>query len=204
MMKQKNFKIGNIPAVLLGDDSESVYFFVHGQSGYKEEAIDFAKIACQDGWQVVGIDLPKHGERKNEQVELLPWNVIPELTAVIKYLKENWKHISIRATSIGAWFCMLSFAEEPIENSLFVSPILDMEQLIKDMMQWASVSEEQLETEKEIQTDFGETLSWRYYTFAKQHPIQNWRSATYILYGNKDHLTQRHTVDKFVKNFSVN
>ncbi|WP_235673508.1 hypothetical protein [Clostridioides difficile] len=45
----------------------------------------------------------------------------------------------------------------------FVSPILDMQQLISNMMLWANVSEEQLKHELIIPTSFGHTLSWNIY-----------------------------------------
>lgn len=46
---------------MLGDESDKVYLFIHGQNGSKEEAISFAEIATSKGWQVLGIDLPEHG-----------------------------------------------------------------------------------------------------------------------------------------------
>lgn len=203
-MNQNNFKIENIPAILLGEPSEKVFLYIHGKCGSKEEAIGFAEIVCPNGWQVLGIDLPQHGERKEESIELLPWNVVPELTSVMQYLKSNWNHISLRANSIGAWFSMLSFSNEKIGNCLFVSPILDMELLIKNLMQWANVTEKQLEEQKEIDTGFGETLYWDYYNYVKEHSITCWNNPTHILYAGKDNLTSRDTVVKFSKRFSCN
>lgn len=202
-MEKINLKIENIPALLIGDTSDSVYLFIHGKSGYKEEAVDFAKIVCKFGWQVLSIDLPEHGERKNGETKLLPWNVVSELTAVMEYLKSHWSRIALRANSIGAWFSMLCFGEEQFESAFFVSPVLDMELLIKNMMTWASVSEERLEQEREIHTDFGETLSWEYYMYAKQHPIVDWRTPTHILYAGHDNLTSRNTVDSFTEKFNA-
>ena len=46
-------------------------------------------------------------------------------------------------------------------KALFISPILDMEQLIVDMMSWAKVLKRNF-LKKRILTDFGETLSWEY------------------------------------------
>lgn len=203
-MKQSNFKIENIPAILLGEPSEKVFLYVHGKCGSKEESIDFAEIVCPNGWQVLGIDLPEHGERKEESVELNPWNVVPELTTVMQYLRSNWKQISIRANSIGAWFSMLSFSNENIENCLFVSPILDMKLLIKNMMLWANVTEKQLEEQKEITTGFGEKLDWNYYVYAKEHALACWNNPTHILYAGKDNLTSRDTVETFSKRFNCN
>ncbi len=195
----QNFMIGHIPAILCGAESNKVFLFIHGKDGCKEDAAGFAETAIQAGWQVLGIDLPEHGARKSGGVEMLPWNVVPELQSVIAYAKQHWNNIAVCANSIGAWFSMLSFAGEPIEKCLFVSPILDMEKLIQNMMLWAQVSDEQLEKEGQIQTAFGETLSWEYLSYVRSHPITNWNAPTSILYADHDHVTDRATVDDFVK-----
>ena len=90
-----------------------------------------------------------------------------------------------------------------IEKALFISPILDMEQLIIDMMSWANVSEKELSERKEIPTDFGETLSWEYLCFVRANPI-NWKTPTEILYAEHDNLTSRQTVDKFIDRHCAN
>ena len=41
----KEFRIGNIPAILWGDSSEKIYIYVHGYQGCKEEAELFAQLA---------------------------------------------------------------------------------------------------------------------------------------------------------------
>ena len=46
-----------------------------------------------------------------------------------------------------------------------------MERLIADMMIWANVTEDELKEKKEIQTTFGETLSWDYLCYARENPI---------------------------------
>lgn len=45
-LKQKKFLIDHIPAILLGEPSDKIYLFVHGQSGNKEEAVGFAEVAA--------------------------------------------------------------------------------------------------------------------------------------------------------------
>ena len=201
-MNKKLFQIMDIPAVLYGAESDKLYLFVHGKCGCKEEAEDFAEIVCPSGWQVLGIDLPEHGSRKGETDAFDPWHVVPELQTVMEYARAHWSRIALRANSIGAWFSMLAFQEEALEQCLFVSPILDMEQLIGRMMQWAGVTEADLEARETIETSFGETLSWRYYQYAKAHPIESWPWPTAILYAGQDNLTPRQEVDGFVERFS--
>ncbi|MCC0673059.1 alpha/beta hydrolase [Clostridioides sp. ES-S-0145-01] len=203
-MEKKYFQIHGIPSILWGNPSNKLYIYIHGQCGYKEEAEIFANIAVNHGWQVLSIDLPKHGERKEENISFDPWNVIPELLAIMKYAKSNWNQIALYANSIGAWFSMLSFGNENLEECVFVSPILDMQQLISNMMLWANVSEEQLKHELIIPTSFGHTLSWEYLQYVKKHPITKWNTTTRILYGKHDELTELSVVEKFTRHFNCN
>lgn len=199
-MKREYITISQSPAIVFGEQSEKVFLFVHGQHGNKEEAEAFAQKVSGKGWQVVSIDLPEHGERKKEQ-GFVPWVVVPELQEVWQYIESRWHQIRLRANSIGAWFSMLALSDKSIEQSLFVSPLVDMEQLILTMMSWAGVSEDHLEEEGIIQTDFGQELSWAYLLYTRQYPVKSWKSPTSILYGGKDNLTERHIVEKFSSAF---
>lgn len=73
-----------------------------------------------------------------------------------------------------------------------------MEKLIDSMMLWAGVSEQELSEKREIPTAFGETLSWRYLTYVREHPI-SWRIPTHILYGEHDNLTSPETISAFAE-----
>ncbi|MDE5613499.1 MAG: hypothetical protein K2I74_02500 [Treponemataceae bacterium] len=46
--------------------------------------------------------------------------------------------------------------------------------------------------------DGGETLSWEYLQFVREHPIA-WNVPTEILYAKNDALISRQTVDSFVR-----
>lgn len=196
-MKAQRFFIEGIPCVLYGENQPKGYLFVHGQCGCKEEASPFAEIAVPEGFQVMGMDLPEHGERKVQTDGFNPWTVVPELKMVMIDLKKRWNQILIRANSIGAYFSMLAFADEKIEKALFVSPIVDMPRLIRDMMAWAGVTENSLRSQGEIVTNFGQTLSWRYLCWAREHPITGWHAPTSVLYAGQDHLTSKDTIQAF-------
>ncbi len=201
-MEKKCFQINGIPSILWGDPSNKLFIYIHGQGGFKEEALAFADMADHYEWQVLSIDLPEHGERREEKNSFDPWHIVPELSAVMEYAKFNWNKIALYANSIGAWFSMLSFGNEKLDECLFVSPILDMQQIIFNMMNWAEVSEEQLRRERIISTSFGHTLSWDYLLYAKNHPITKWNVPTRILYGGHDELTERSVAEKFTKHFN--
>lgn len=128
-MKTEQLFIENTPAVLYGEPSDTLWLFVHGQFGCKEEALPFAEIVAPDA-QVLSIDLPNHGTRQNQDEEFVPWTAAPELTRVMAYARAHWRATNVHATSIGAYFARLAFAAP--EKALFVSPIVDMERLICD------------------------------------------------------------------------
>ena len=200
-MKEERFTIQNIPSILYGDSSENLFLYIHGKMGRKEEAAHLAELVCPKGYQVLGIDLPGHRERTGEMERFVTWEVVPELQTVYGFDRQRWKKIHLYANSIGAYFSLLAFREVELEKSLFVSPVLDMEKLIRDMMGWAGVTQEQLKEAGEISTAFGETLSWKYLTYVAEHRITKWNSPTAILYAGQDHLTARETVDNFAQRF---
>lgn len=198
MIKQKT-KIYDIPALIWGAKTDKVFLFIHGQGGNKEEASILSDIVCNEGWQVLSIDLPEHGERKNTEKQFYPWVCVPELVQVMEYIKSNWRTVSLYANSIGAWFSMLAFQKERLNQSLFVSPVVDMEKLICTMMLWAGVTERQLAEEKLIPTNFGQTLSWQYLCYVREHPIAHWDNNTHILYAGHDNMVDRNTIDMFAQ-----
>lgn len=195
-MKQQELLIRETPAILYGEDCGKAFLFVHGQYGYKEEAKRFADVAVPAGWQVLGVDLPGHGGRC-DAAEFVPWDVVPELHTVLSFLKERCAQIGIRANSIGAYFSLLAFAKEKIEKCLFVSPLLDMESMINDMMQSAGVTEQQLKEASEIPTATGQTLSWKYLCYARQNPVATICPQTDILYGTRDALIPETVFTRF-------
>jgi surfactin synthase thioesterase subunit len=72
------------------------------------------------------------------------------------------------------------------------------------MMLWFEVGEETLREKKEIPTPIGETLSWEYFTYVKEHPIVTWKAPTAILYGSMDNLQSLDIMNNFAKRFQCN
>lgn len=139
------------------------------------------------GFDIIGIDYN----------EYFPWIVQEQIKTAYDRVYQEYNQISVIANSIGAYFAMHTLQNCEIEKALFISPILDMEKLILDMMGWAGVSEKDLREKGEIPTDFGETLSWEYLCFVRENPIK-WNIPTKILYAGKDNLTPCQVVDRFV------
>lgn len=200
-MRAEQISIGGIPAILYGDPAGRGYLFLHGQMGRKEEAEAFALAACPRGHQVLSIDLPGHGARQGRDEELAPWTAVPDIRAALDWAERRWESISLRATSIGAYFAMLAFANPA--RALLLSPVLDMEGLILTMMSGAGVSEAQLREGGEITTSRGQLLSWKYLRWVREHPVHRWACPIRILWGSGDNMTPRETVEAYTRRHSA-
>ena len=201
-IKQEKFLLNDIPAILWGEFTNKIYLYVHGQGGCKEEAGLLADLICGAGWQVLSIDLPGHGSRKDVINSFDPWHVVPELVSVLKFAEAHSETVSLFANSIGAWFSMLSFKGAQIKNCMFVSPVTDMKSLILKMMRSAGISLEQLQKERIITTSSGQIFSLDYWNYVLKNPVTDWNVPTKILYGGKDNLIDRCVIEKFCENFN--
>nr|WP_298681423.1 alpha/beta hydrolase [uncultured Treponema sp.] len=159
--------------------------YIHGKGGSADEALYYKKF-FNDDYDVLGFDY------KSE----LPWQAGEEFQNYFDSIIPNYNEILLIANSIGAYFSMLSLSEKPIKKALFVSPIVDMENIILHMMKRAKISEEELRLKKVINIQFGEPLSWEYLSFVRNNPI-TWNIPTGILYGKKDDMTSLETMTNF-------
>ncbi|MGN0773690.1 MAG: alpha/beta hydrolase [Candidatus Ventricola sp.] len=158
--------------------------YVHGKGGSAEEAKHYQPLFPDS--DVIGFDY--HAQT--------PWEAKDEFSRFFDLHSEGYRSILLIANSIGAYFSLHALAEKRISQAMLISPIVNMERLITDMLTWANATEEELERKKEIPTEFGETLSWAYLCYVRRHPIK-WSIPTRILYGGKDHLTSRETISGF-------
>ena len=60
-------------------------------------------------------------------------------------MNAEYSGITLIANSIGTFFSMNAGIDAMIRSAFFISPIVDMEQLILNMMTWANVTERELE-----------------------------------------------------------
>ena len=108
---------------------DKVIIYIHGKGGSYLEAEQYRK-NCP-GFDIIGVDFNDY----------LPWSVQEQIRSVYDKARESCGHIYVLANSIGAYFAMHTLQNCDIERALFISPILDMERLIQDMMSWADISE---------------------------------------------------------------
>lgn len=160
--------------------------YVHGKGGSVEEAEHYRGLFPEA--EVVGFDY--HAQT--------PWEAREEFPQFFAEQRKHCDHLMLIANSIGAFFSMSSLNDTLIDQAHFISPVVDMEKLIGNMIIWANVTEQELAEKSEIPTRFGETLSWLYLCYVREHPIV-WQVPTRILYGEHDNLTDLETISVFAK-----
>ncbi len=202
-MNRSDLKVVNIPTILWGDKSEKIFVAIHGNMSNKADdvIIVFAEEAVKAGYQVLSFDLPKHGDRKSETTLCKVQNCVEDLNTIMKYSKSLSNNVSVFGCSIGAYFSLLAYMHEKLRQAMFLSPVVNMESVIINMMKWFDITEEKLMKEKEIVTPIGEVLYWDYYSYVKKHPIAEWKIPTSILYGSEDNLTDFITISSFSNQF---
>lgn len=160
--------------------------YIHGKGGNVGEADHYKALFPE--YDVIGFDY------KSET----PWDAKEEFIPFYTSFCKEHDMVSIIANSIGAFFSLYAFGDRKIEKAYFISPVVNMEKLILDMMQRANIAEEDLKEQGHIETAFGETLSWEYLSWVRNHPI-SWDIPTRILYGSKDHLQSIDTIRSFAE-----
>lgn len=205
-MLKKNIFINDIPAILWGENSSKIFVAVHGNMSSKsdEPIVILAQEAITLGYQVISFDLPEHGDRKNERTPCKVQNCVSDLEKVLEFAKKRSNSISLFANSMGAYFSLLAYKDEALKQSLFLSPLVDMNRMIQNMMKWFGITEEKLCNEKTISTPIGQTLYWDYYKYVLENPITKWDIPTSILYGKKDELCEYEVVSFFAHKFNCN
>ena len=160
--------------------------YIHGKGGSAAESNHYK--ALFPDYEMIGLDFQT----------FTPWETGTEIRAAAEELKAEYESIILIANSIGAFFSMNAGIGHLISKAYFISPIVNMEKLITDMMQWANVPEAELKTKGVIHSAFGEDLSWQYLCYVREHPI-DWKVPTSILYGSHDNLTSFETISDFAK-----
>lgn len=169
----------------------NVILYIHGKGGNAKENEHYKKLF--PNCEVIGLDYQTFS----------PWETGKEIHIAVEELKDKYDDVILIANSIGAFFSMHAGIGDMIHKAYFISPIVDMERLITDMMKWTHVTEQELESKGVIHTDFGEDLSWQYLSYVRSHP-KEWRVPTQILYGSKDHLTSLEAITDFANKHQAN
>lgn len=160
--------------------------YIHGKGGNAGEAGHYKKFF--PGCEVIGFDYTSQ----------TPWEAADEFAGFFDNIGRNCTSITLIASSIGAFFAMNALHNGQIERAYFISPVVNMEELISGLMQRAGVSEKELEERGTVETGFGETLSWKYLSWVRSHPV-SWRVRTSVLYGSADSLQSLDSIKAFAE-----
>lgn len=160
--------------------------YIHGKGGNAGEADHYKTLFPE--YEVTGFDYRSE----------TPWDAKEEFARFYDSFCKEYDAVSIIANSIGAFFSLHALGDRKIEQAYLISPVVNMEKLISDMLQWANAAEEDLKERGHIETPFGETLSWEYLSWVRSHPV-SWNVPTRILYGSKDHLQSIDTIQSFAE-----
>jgi len=165
---------------------KKIVIYVHGKGGNAEEANHYKSLF--NDYDVIGFDYKAQ----------TPWDAKLEFSNWYDLVSRNYDSVVLIANSVGAFFSMNALADKKLGKAYFISPIVNMEKLIQNMMMWINVTEDELRDKKEIETPFGETLSWEYLSYVRENPI-TWTIPTNILYGEKDNLTSYEAITEFAQ-----
>lgn len=165
---------------------KNAVLYIHGKDGSASESEHYKPLFPD--CDVIGLDYKT----------FTPWETGKEIYAAVEKLKTEYDSVILIANSIGAFFSMNADIDTMIKKAYFISPIVDMEKLICDMMTWANVTEDELKSRGIISTKFGEDLSWEYLCYVRENPSK-WTCPTDILYGSRDELTSYDTISEFAE-----
>ena len=165
---------------------KNIVVYVHGKGGSAAEAGHYISLFPDSA--VTGFDY--HAQT--------PWEAADEFRRFFAELQKSCGSVILIANSIGAFFSMTALDETLVDEAYLISPVVDMEKLILNMMTWVNVTEQELAERSEIPTEFGETLLWEYLRYVREHPV-SWRVPTRILYGERDNLTSMETISAFAE-----
>ena len=169
---------------------QTAVLYIHGKNGSATECEHYKPLFPE--CEVIGLDYQT----------FTPWEAGADIRSAVEKLKFEYDSVILIANSIGAFFSMNADIDSMVKKAYFISPIVDMERLITDMMTLANVTEDALKEKRIIHTSFGENLSWEYLCYVRKHPIK-WSVPTAILYGSKDNLTSYETIAAFAEKHNV-
>lgn len=118
--------------------------YVHGKGGNANEAEHYKPFFAES--DVIGFDYQAQN----------PWEAQKEFSSFFELHSQRYDSVTLIANSIGAFFSMSALTKKQVAQAILISPVVNMEKLIMDMMMWANVTEKELRIKKEIPTEFGE------------------------------------------------
>ena len=101
-------------------NTKNIVIYVHGNGGSAEEA-EHCKPLFPDS-EVIGFDYRAQ----------TPWEAKEEFAHFFAEKRRHCDKLTLIANSIGALFSLMSLDETLIDRAYLISPVVDMEKLIKN------------------------------------------------------------------------
>lgn len=188
------FEGDNVEVGMIGDliknaeveKHESCIIYIHGLNGNSDEA-DFYSF-CKNKHDVIGLNY----EDGN------PWEVKNTIIKRFNEISKDYKDIYVIANSIGAFYTYMYLFDLNIKEAFFISPLVNMKEIIEKTMKKNNISMEMLQEEKFIKLNDGQILSYDFYQSLDKG--DSWKTKTRILYGEKDRLVKHKAIFDFVAN----
>lgn len=193
----EEFALDGIPALRWGNPGKRAIIGVHGQLSNKFDPVmaQCGEVIASRGDQLITFDLPAHGDRQDDKA----FNAMmanPEIKAFAQLARSQSTEVGLLASSIGAYFSLCDTPAGTFECAWLVSPLIDLEYYIRDVMAEYSVTDEQLEAETVINTPRA-VLEWPYLRFVEEHPakldIPSW-----TIRGDQDEMVPLDSLSRFV------
>jgi len=199
-MKKISLTINGIPLLLWGESSEKVIIAVHGDKSHKadEVIVILAEEAEKVGLQTLSFDLCGAGERTADIQPNIMQSGVQDVLCIHQYAKDNFSQVNYFGNSMGAFLGLLALADEPIHQTFFLSPAIDMQAILENIMTAFGVTKEMLERERIIKKR-SIRMSWEAYQYVLNHPVK-WNKPTSILYGELDAVCSFESVRTFAQN----
>ena len=195
--KPEELLLDGVPALRWGKPGGRAVVGVHGQFSNKHDPV---MARCGDviaswGDQLITFDLPAHGDRQEDKA-FTPMDASPEVRAFARLARSQSTEVSLLANSIGAYFSLCDTPPGTFERAWMVSPLLDLEYYIRDIMAEYSVTDEQLEAQTVIDTPRG-VLERSYLRFVEEHPARL-NAPSWMIRGDQDEMVPLSALSRFV------
>ena len=165
---------------------DSCIVYIHGLYGNSDES-DFYSFFTNK-YDVIGLDY-RDGN---------PWEVKDKIIKEFSGIHNKYKSVYVIANSIGAFYTYVYLSEFRINKAFFISPLVNMKEVIEGLLKKHKISMNRFKKEKLIKLDDGQTLSYDFYQSLSSG--DNWKTRTHILYGEKDKLVDHASLFNFVSN----
>ena len=164
----------------------SCIIYIHGLYGNSGESSFYSFYSNKH--DVIGLDYQDGN----------PWEVKEKIIKEFREISKKYKNVYVIANSIGAFYTYMYLAKFNIKKAFFISPLVNMKEIIEGLMKKNNISLNKLKNEKVITLDDGQTLSYDFYQSLDGG--DSWNIKTHILYGEKDKIVNHQAIFNFVSN----